>query len=127
MFRRATQTWLILASQTGTLQSVVWGGALDVPAPGDYDGDGTADIVVFRPSSGTWYARLSTGGAFTMQLGTARDLPAPGDYDGDGRTDVAVFRARTGSWLVVYSSTGATATLSSPWGASADLPLLVRQ
>jgi hypothetical protein len=35
-------------------------GALREPAPADYDGDGKADLAVFRASTGYWYVLLSS-------------------------------------------------------------------
>lgn len=63
---------------------------------GDYNGDGTSDIAVFRWSSGLWAIRDLTRAYF----GISGDLPVPGDYDGDGRTDISVFRPETSLWSI---------------------------
>src|SRR5439155_879447 len=44
----------------------------------DLDGDGRPDLVVWRPSSGTWFAKTSSSGftnSLTVQLGTQGDVP----------------------------------------------------
>jgi hypothetical protein len=64
----------------------------DIPVPGDYDGDGKTDAVIFRPSTGLWFG-VQTGSSQTVvqtSFGQAGDIPIPDDYDGDGRTDPAL-------------------------------------
>jgi len=63
---------------------------------GDYDGDGTDDLAVFRRDTGLWAVRSVT----RLYFGSSTDRPVPGDYDGDGTTDIALFRRDTGLWAI---------------------------
>jgi len=56
------------------VQAVQWGIVGDQPAPNDYDGDGKADLTVFR--NGLWYIRRSSDGAVqTVRWGAPEDEP----------------------------------------------------
>ena len=87
----------------------VWPGN---PPPGDYNGDGTSDIAVFRPSQSLWRIR----GLSDVYFAYSSDEPVPQDYDGDGAWDLAYWRSSEGLWKVK----GQTVLY---FGTSADSPI----
>jgi uncharacterized cupin superfamily protein len=107
----------------------------DVPMLADVDGDGKADLGIWRASTGTWYWLTSTSGyayssAQGVQWGNAAlgDQPFTGDFDGDGKADFAVWRPTDGTWYWLTSSSGyAVGSFGAKqWGTTAlgDVPML---
>ena len=84
----------------------------------DFDGDGKADISVFRPDGGNWYLLNSQSGFAGVNFGIGTDKIVPADYDGDGKTDIAVFR--DGNWYLLRSQLGFTGI---SFGLANDIPL----
>jgi RHS repeat-associated protein len=102
------------AAWSTATQSTPHAQAGDIAAPGDYNGDGNATLVVYRPSTGQWIDAMT--GAVVATFGQPNDIPAPGDYDGDGTTEVAVYRPSAGQWLK-------PGVVMATWGWSTDVPV----
>jgi subtilisin-like proprotein convertase family protein len=73
----------------------------------DYDGDGRADVAIYRPLTGDWFISQSGASGALLQIPWGApsfaglgDIPVPADYDGDGITDVAIYRQSTGDWFI---------------------------
>ena len=80
---------------------------------GDYNGDGTSDIGIFRENIGLWAVRELT----RIYFGKTGDLPICGDYDGNGTSDIGIFRAAAGLWAIrgiTRSYFGANTDMAAP-------------
>ena len=120
VFRPSNATWYLMNSVSNTSRTVSFGLGTDKPVVGDYDGDGFADIAVYR--SGSWnIVQSSDNSTRVLTLGQAGDIPVRDDYDGDGKTDIAVWRASTGTWLVQYSGNGQLG--QTQFGQTGDIPV----
>jgi hypothetical protein len=98
--------------RTSSSSAHLCGGATPTRGVGDFDGNGTTDIAVFRPPTGTWFVK---GGA-TVGFGVSTDVPVAADFDGNGSADIAVFRPSSGGWY----RNGAATTF---FGGASDLPV----
>ncbi len=89
----------------------------------DFDGDGRADIGVYRPSSSVWYQLLGANYQFAAtSFGIAEDILAPADFDGDGKTDLGIYRPSTATFWYAASSAGG-AFRAVQFGQAGDIPL----
>jgi hypothetical protein len=137
----STGNWTWLLSSTGYATSSAgskqWGNSSlgDRPMLGDIDGDGRADLILWRASTGTWFWLLSSADYAYSSAGGVQwgnnslgDVPLLGDFDGDGRSDPAVWRASSGTWFWLLSTRGyaTNAAASRQWGnqAAGDTPIV---
>jgi Tol biopolymer transport system component len=108
-----------LTDTTGNNGQPSWQPLLPARTFADFDGDGRADISVFRPSDRVWYLNQSTNGVSATQFGLSTDEITPADYDGDGKTDISVFR--DGVWYWFNSSNSSFNSIK--FGLANDIPV----
>jgi hypothetical protein len=124
-------TWFISNSSGAPVSTTRdWGIASDFFIPSDYDGDGKADIAVWRsgPPFGSYFYILQSGTNTLRfdQFGQSGDDPSVvGDYDGDGKADPAVYRAGAAAgahsfWY--YRSSISGVIVGNDWGQNGDFP-----
>lgn len=120
VFRPGDGKFYIYNLATSAASSIAWGIGTDVPlgarpslryhAGGDFDGDDRVDLAVFRPSDGTFIAKLSTteydaGAAPNMPFGANGDIPVPGNFGGGPYTIPGVYRPSDGKFYLSWVAT----------------------
>lgn len=110
----------------------------DVPIVGDWDGNGTTTVGLFRPGvpagSNTvflWNSHISPPGppdVIMAGLGAAGDVPLAGDWDGNGTTTIGLFRTNEPAgtntfFLFNTNAVGAPDITVLGFGAADDLPV----
>ncbi|MCR6488227.1 FG-GAP-like repeat-containing protein [Amycolatopsis sp. OK19-0408] len=98
----------------GALWHGDFGYGTELPAIGDFNGDGKDDIAVFtRGSTADVYVALSDGTKFVGNgvkwhdsFAWNSEQPAVGDFNGDGKDDIATFTRGTTSDVFVSLSDG---------------------
>ena len=124
-------TWFILNSRDGSWTVRQLGTFdVDIPAVGDYDGDGKADMCVVSrrgdfPTFNWRWINSSNGQFNLLHWGAVGDKIVQGDYDGDGKTDQAIYRkdgncedfsrfwingSRSGFYIVPFGGCGTTSS-----------------
>jgi hypothetical protein len=138
--------WILSNSPVGATQDYViyYGGDGDLPVVGDWDGNGTTTIGVFRPANTTingstedqWIlCDTNTSNDTTLPritYGAGGDSPIVGDWNGDGTTTIGVFipagapanpSKTENMWVLTNSKDGSTRDYVFFYGAAGDLPI----
>ncbi len=92
----STGKWVINFGSGSSPEVYYFGKTGDVPAAGDFNGDGSIDPAIFRPQSGLWAIR----GLTRFFYGRSGDQPVRGDYQGTGTDQVGVYRPSSGLWAI---------------------------
>lgn len=106
------------------LHALDWGLAGDTPLLSDWNGDGSQDFMLFRPSNGTWWMKSNgTSQVSAFQWGVTGDIPLVYESHvaqaGTNTSSPVVFRPSNGVW---YKYTGLTSEFTQ-WGVSGDTPV----
>ncbi len=94
----------------------------DYPVVGDWDGNGTATIGIYR--NGSFYLRNSNTIGFAdlvFAFGAPGDQPVAGDWDGDGVDTIGVYRSATGTFYLRNNNSSGTPEMIFSLGIPGDV------
>ncbi len=98
----------------------------DLPVSGDWDGNGTDTIGVYRPSARAFYLVNSFSSStpdIDVPFGDPGDIPVTGDWNGDGIDTIGVYRPGAGTFLLSNGFSSGAAEIVAPFGDGGDVPV----
>lgn len=113
--------WSAVITSTNNPSGEIRGRFIQRSNLADFDGDGSNDFAVYRPSEGVWYS-MNSNGFSASAFGSASDKVVSADYDGDGRTDTAVFQNVNGMGIWNIKRSSDSGVSSEQFGFATDLP-----
>jgi hypothetical protein len=109
----------------------------DVPVVGDWNGDGSTKVGLFRAGTGEWFldfnGNKSWGGCgkdrCITSFGVAGDRPVTGDWNASGTSKIGVFRPSTGEWFLDHNENGkwdgcGVDVCLANFGLAGDVPII---
>ena len=84
----------------------------DIPVVGDWNGSGSSEIGLFRPSTGQWILDANRDGVYDSgdaiygYGGLPGDIPVAGDWNGSGTSKIGISRPSIGEWVLDYNGNG---------------------
>ena len=102
--------------------AINYGTGGDYPVSGDWDGNGSDTIGIYR--NGSFYLRNSNTLGFAdlvFAFGQPGDQPIAGDWDGDGIDTIGVYRSSTGQFLLRNINTAGPAEMAFYLGNVGDV------
>jgi len=110
--------------------TITFGQSGDQPITGDWNGSGTDQPGVFRPSTGQFFLFLGRK-VIIVNFGQAGDIGVAGDWDGNGIDTPGVFSPPNGLWQLTNGINGANVNNSFPtsnfaftFGQNGDTPIV---
>ena len=94
----------------------------DYPVVGDWDGNGTVTIGIYR--NGTFYLRNSNTLGFAeivFPFGQPGDQPIAGDWNGDGVDTIGIYRPSNGQFLLRNNNSAGNAQMNFYLGNPGDV------
>jgi SpoIID/LytB domain protein len=115
-----------LRMEDGSMKTFYYGDPKDIPFIGDWNGDGTETVGLYRQSVGFLFLRYTnTQGVADVDIyyGIPGDVPIAGDWNGDGVDTVGIYRPSQARFYLRNTNTQGIADVDFGFGDPGDVPI----
>jgi endonuclease/exonuclease/phosphatase family metal-dependent hydrolase len=122
IFRHMLLGWIL---SVASLFAQQWGYPGCTNVPGDYNGDGKADLAAYCPTDGKWFIYDAENASIILwdnNWGYSGTIAVSGDYDGDGISDQAIYDPANLTWYIKTVS-GTILAWNRSFGTSGCVPV----